>query len=205
LGLSPYRIMSPIRILIRARSPRSLENIRDLLASERAFSIVRDPAHADVTLFDLTEDGDGPLPLDALHGRILILLPATVSQSLLADALSSDASVLTDEASRDQVVQAVRSVASGLRVQPRLAASVSLSLPMHPPPSLVETSDVLTPREREILRLLGEGLPNHAIAGRLGLSDHTVKFHLKAVFAKLGARSRTEAVSLAVRKGMLLL
>jgi DNA-binding CsgD family transcriptional regulator len=63
----------------------------------------------------------------------------------------------------------------------------------------------LTDRERDVLRLLGEGLGNREIAAILGLSDHTVKFHLHSVFAKLGAESRTEAVSIAVRRGLLLL
>ena len=64
-----------------------------------------------------------------------------------------------------------------------------------------DSSDALTPRERDILRLLGDGLANHDIAATLGLSDHTVKFHLRSIFSKLGAHSRTEAVSVAVRRG----
>jgi DNA-binding NarL/FixJ family response regulator len=71
--------------------------------------------------------------------------------------------------------------------------------------SVTPETDQLTPREREILRLLAEGLPNREIASLLGLSDHTVKFHLRAVFTKLGAHSRTEAVSVAVRRGLLML
>ena len=63
----------------------------------------------------------------------------------------------------------------------------------------------LTPRERDVLNLLAEGLPNKAIAKRLGVSEHTVKFHLNAVLGKLGARSRTEAVTKAVRAGLLTL
>jgi DNA-binding NarL/FixJ family response regulator len=61
----------------------------------------------------------------------------------------------------------------------------------------------LTPRELEVLALLAEGLPNKSIARRLGISDHTVKFHVNAVLVKLGAQSRTEAAMRAARLGLL--
>jgi len=63
----------------------------------------------------------------------------------------------------------------------------------------------LTGREREVLELLAEGLPNKAIAARLGVSDQTVKFHVAAVSGKLGAVNRTDAVRRAVRKGLVTL
>lgn len=63
----------------------------------------------------------------------------------------------------------------------------------------------LTPRELEILACLGEGLSNKAAARRLGISAHTVKFHLEAVFAKLGATSRTDAVARGLRSGLIVL
>lgn len=66
-------------------------------------------------------------------------------------------------------------------------------------------SEALTPRESEVLQLLAEGMANKEIASRLGISDHTVKFHVNALMAKLGVQSRTEAVVRAARKGWLLL
>ena len=60
----------------------------------------------------------------------------------------------------------------------------------------------LTPRELEVLGHLADGLSNKAIAARLGISDETVKFHLSAIFGKLGASNRTDAVRLALRRGM---
>ena len=59
-----------------------------------------------------------------------------------------------------------------------------------------------TPRELEVLRLLAEGLPNKTIASRLGISEHTVKFHINSIMGKLGAQSRTEAVTRAARLGL---
>jgi DNA-binding NarL/FixJ family response regulator len=63
----------------------------------------------------------------------------------------------------------------------------------------------LTSREVQVLELLAEGLPNKAIAVRLGVSDQTVKFHVAAIFGKLGAANRTDAVRRAVRRGLITL
>ena len=61
----------------------------------------------------------------------------------------------------------------------------------------------LTPREIEVLELVAEGLSNKAVAGRLGISDQTVKFHLTSITGKLGAANRTDAVRRAVRRGLI--
>ena len=61
----------------------------------------------------------------------------------------------------------------------------------------------LTAREVEVLQLLAEGLPNKSIATRLGISDQTVKFHVASICGKLGAANRTQAVRLAVRRGLI--
>jgi DNA-binding NarL/FixJ family response regulator len=90
-----------------------------------------------------------------------------------------------------QLDAALRAVALGLRV----------SLPLSD--GLEDVRPSLTPREQEILACLGEGLSNKAVARRLGISAHTVKFHLEAVFAKLGASSRADAVARGLRGGLI--
>jgi DNA-binding NarL/FixJ family response regulator len=65
-----------------------------------------------------------------------------------------------------------------------------------------ESVEPLTPREIEVLELVAQGLPNKAIAARLGISDQTVKFHLASISGKLGAINRTDAVRRAVRRGL---
>lgn len=65
--------------------------------------------------------------------------------------------------------------------------------------------ETLTPREIEVLELLAEGLPNKAIAERLGISDQTVKFHIASIAGKLGAANRTDAVRRGVRRGLITL
>lgn len=66
-------------------------------------------------------------------------------------------------------------------------------------------AEPLTARETQVLELLAEGLPNKAIATRLGISDQTVKFHVASISAKLGATNRTDAVRLALRRGLVTL
>ena len=73
-------------------------------------------------------------------------------------------------------------------------------LPSDERPVVVET---LTPRELEVLELLADGLPNKRIAARLGMSPETVKFHVSQVCGKLGVANRTEAVRVAIRRGLL--
>ena len=67
------------------------------------------------------------------------------------------------------------------------------------------SDQILTPREIEVLRMIAEGLGNKEIASKLKISDHTVKFHISSIFAKLGASSRTEAVTIGIRKGLIML
>ena len=104
----------------------------------------------------------------------------------------------------DQLTAVVRAVAAGFTVLPQaLTTSVLMAngTPARDPaaPMLPES---LTPREREVLQRLADGLPNRAIAEALGISDHTVKFHLASIFGKLGAGTRTEAVRLGLRQGL---
>jgi two-component system nitrate/nitrite response regulator NarL len=81
------------------------------------------------------------------------------------------------------------------------ASFAALLLHVGEPPSGAPT--LLSPREQEVLALLSEGLSNRDLATRLGISHHTAKFHVNAILDKLGATTRTEAVVLAARSGLL--
>lgn len=96
-----------------------------------------------------------------------------------------------------QLDAALRAIAVGLRV----------SMPVGGDGFCAEEAarPLLTPRELEILTCLGEGMSNKGVARKLGISAHTVKFHLEAVFAKLDATSRAEAVAKGLRRGLILL
>ena len=103
--------------------------------------------------------------------------------------------LLQSNASCDQIVHAVKSVAAGLTVFDNALVPQSSS----DQPSLEE----LTPREIEVLRLLADGLGNKDIAAKLGISEHTIKFHIHSILGKLGAASRTEAVARGLRSGLI--
>ncbi|HTS87094.1 MAG TPA: response regulator transcription factor [Gemmatimonadales bacterium] len=193
--------MSTLHVLIRAQTPRAFDNNRTLLDGAPGVVVVSDGEARDVTLVDLTDGGPGPGLSPPGTGPVLYLVDGAATAGDFAKVRG--ASYVTDGVSREQLVAALRAVASGLTVREpsageRSSAPARLSAPVSADPALTE-------REREILRLLGEGLGNREMAQLLALSDHTVKFHLRSIFTKLGARSRTEAVSLAVRRGLLML
>ena len=112
-------------------------------------------------------------------------------------AMAADvAGVLPRAVSSCQLAAALRAAAAGLVV--RLPGTM-------PDPGFrsAEEAPPLTPREAEVLALIGEGLSNKAIARRLGISVHTVKFHLEALFQKIGAASRAEAAIKGLRRGII--
>jgi DNA-binding NarL/FixJ family response regulator len=114
--------------------------------------------------------------------------------------------VLPREASGAEIAAAIEATAAGLAVlHPNgLAALRSTAVAVaRVDPDLLHQP--LTPRETEILAMMAEGLGNKLIAARLRISSHTVKFHVAAIFAKLGAGSRTEAVTIGVRRGLILI
>jgi DNA-binding NarL/FixJ family response regulator len=106
--------------------------------------------------------------------------------------------VLPLPAAPEELRAAVRAVHAGLLVLHPEALAAPAAAAAKATPRLA-----LTSREREILELIADGARNRVIAARLGISRHTVKFHVASVLVKLGARSRTEAVALALRAGLL--
>ena len=104
------------------------------------------------------------------------------------------------EASR--IVAAAQAVAQGLLT---IEASLAGYLEMLPSNTKQAIAVPLTPREIDVLQLLAEGLTNRAIASRLGISEHTVKFHVNSILGKLDAQSRTEAVVSGTRLGLIAL
>ncbi len=117
----------------------------------------------------------------------------TLPVLVLSDAVQDNAiSVLPAAVRVPALDAAMRAVAAGLIVRAPVTAE-----------GFGPARALLTPRELEILGCLGDGQSNKAVARRLGISQHTVKFHLEAVFAKLGANSRAEAVAKGLRSGLL--
>lgn len=111
--------------------------------------------------------------------------------------------VLTGDAGPQQLALAVEAAASGLVVldpgEVRAERSSSTR------PVTLELSEPLTARERQVLQMLAGGLGNKEIASRLKISEHTAKFHVASILGKFGASSRTEAVAIGLRRGLILL
>ena len=114
------------------------------------------------------------------------------------------------EASAEELLAALNALHEGLFVSPPALIQQLVSNPALESQPLAGRLDdspggELTERESEVLGLLAQGLANKQIAARLGISEHTVKFHVSAIYSKLGASSRTEAVRLGVRQGRVVL
>jgi len=204
-------------VVVAASSPVLRAGLRALLAGESAIVV------ADVVSLE-----------DALAERIADIAPDVIVVALETgehDALPSPPSgaagaapplvVLSDDphslwaaaggrgdvraalprdATAAEIVAAVIAAAAGLVV---LHPSALDPLRAASPPARGDES--LTPREIEVLGMLAEGLANKTVAWRLGISEHTVKFHVASIFGKLGVSTRTEAVTTAIRRGLLLL
>lgn len=210
----------PVRIGIVAAYGSSRAELHALLADVEGFAIVVEAsgsaelsrllpsAPCDVVVFDFNRD-------DAVHVREVVA-GAFAALLVIDDAVSEFAWLAGEGApgwawlSRDadalQIAAAIRAVSSGLIV---LDPAVGPILRPHEGPASSQhgerRDDTLTAREREVLQWMAAGLPNKNIAARLNVSLHTVKFHVASILAKLGAGSRTEAVTIAARRGYILL
>jgi DNA-binding NarL/FixJ family response regulator len=150
--------------------------------------------------------------LDALVARryadlpraAVILTDDAVLPAVLAHAGLRGWACLGRETDADQLDLAVRAAEAGLVLLDLPLAANTLG---HPPgvPAAATASEPLTPRELQVLQLVAQGLPNKGIARQLGISENTAKFHVASLTGKLGASSRTEAVTLAARRGLILL
>jgi len=113
--------------------------------------------------------------------------PAVISLGNLDDAEA--AGLLPQDATADQIGAAIHALAVGLSVSARELRAEGLGAALEPTPQVL-----LTPRELEVLEALVQGLSNKAVARKLDISQHTVKFHVEGLFRKLGVRSRSQAV-----------
>jgi DNA-binding NarL/FixJ family response regulator len=162
-------------------------------------------ALADVVVCDL---GLGPPGADRLRevldeagGVPLVALVAGEAQAAEAAAAGARG-VLLRQSESSRLAAGLRAAAEGLTVLDPVFAAAALRPPPGAPARLPEA---LTPREHEVLQLLAQGLSNRSIGDRLGVSEHTAKFHVNAILGKLGAQTRTEAVVLAARLGLVAL
>lgn len=162
---------------------------------------------ADVLLIDLGWQATDSLDsMSQIVDRDLPVLALIADENDAASVLNTLNSfelygLLLNENDADLLMMALQTVSNGLLViDPALSSSL-----ISPMINSEPLEEALTARENEVLQLLAQGLTNKAIAHLLGITDHTVKFHVNAIMTKLGAQSRTEAVVRATRAGLIIL
>ncbi|HEU5475268.1 MAG TPA: response regulator transcription factor [Actinophytocola sp.] len=215
--------MNRIRIVVADDQDVVRAGFGALLATQADFAVVGTAADGlaavricterrpDVVLMDVrmpVMDGieaTGRIAAGAGAPRILMLTTFDLDEYVY-DALSAGASgFLLKDVTAERLFDAVRVVAAGEAllapvITKRLIAEFARQRPR--PGRAAVALDALTPRETDVLRLLAEGLSNPEIAGRLVVSEETVKTHVSRVLAKLGLRDRTQAVVAAYESGL---
>jgi DNA-binding NarL/FixJ family response regulator len=160
----------------------------------------------DVLLLDLEMPGlDGVEVMRRLHAdnaatRVIVFTVFDTDERIIEAVEAGAAGYLLKGAPRADVFAAVRTVAAGQSLLAPVAASAVLRRVRRPAES---TGPQLTPREQEVLQHLARGLGNKKIASALDISERTVKFHLSAIFEKLGATNRTDALTRAAQAGLI--
>jgi DNA-binding NarL/FixJ family response regulator len=207
--------MASLRILIVADDPLARAGLAMLLSEQPDFQVVGQVAGAtvregvletlpaDVLLWDLGWDSAAALEqlAESLESTPAVTVVLS-DESQAGEAWAAGArGFLARDVNGPGLRAALIAVSQGLVVFHPTAAASLLPSGDHLPGTV---PSALTPRELQVLQLLAEGLPNKGIAGRLEISDHTVKFHVNAIMGKLGAQSRTDAVMRATRAGLII-
>jgi len=211
-----------IRVFIVAASPLIRAGLHSMLADSRV-DIVGSAAdlesisgqlvdvEPDVVLVGAAADAQEEL-LNALEDAEVaqeypvMLLSEQPKTAWLSKALRAGVrAVLPPDVAAEQLRAALEAAAAGLVVIHPSELDTVLSAAIGPSAPLDELLEPLTRREREVLQMLAAGLANKEIAARLAISDHTVKFHVASILGKLGASTRTEAVSAGIRRGLVML
>lgn len=198
-----------LRVLVVAAYPAWRAGLVSLLASDRLLEPVATEG------VELGDAGSAPsaIVVDYSAGEpeeILSITEAFPQSALVmigADPATdgpglsgAPVAYLPSDVDAGTLTAAVRAAASGLIV---LDPTVAGATGVHTHTRTSESAETLTAREREVLLLVAEGLPNKAIARELGISEHTVKFHVSSLYAKLGVNNRAEAVSRGARYGLI--
>ncbi|HEX7736341.1 MAG TPA: response regulator transcription factor [Ktedonobacteraceae bacterium] len=194
------------RRLIEAES--DLEVVAEASSGEEAIEKVR-ILHPDIAIMDIAMPGLGgigatrAIKADSAETAVLVLSAYDDEPYLVALLEAGAAGFLLKNVNGHELVEAIRAVARGESVlEPALSERLLRRLSNRPAVP-TRPADVLSEREFDVLRLAARGLPNKEIARRLNLSIRTVHSHLANTFMKMHVGSRTEAVLLALRQGMI--
>jgi two-component system, NarL family, response regulator LiaR len=186
------------------RLQRGIEVVGEAASGEEAIQIASVLA-PDVILLDLVmPGGDGIVALRGLRdaapqARVLVLTSFADDAQIFAATAAGAAGYLLKDLDPGELAESIRAVHAG---RPALDPRVATRL-MRREPELPGGPNDLTARERDVLRLMVEGLGNKEIAQRLGIGDKTVKSHVSHVLGKLGVADRTQAAVMAIRSRLL--
>jgi DNA-binding NarL/FixJ family response regulator len=138
---------------------------------------------------------------------VLLLSNEPVSFQSMGSLAGRAWGFLSMDTTQEELAAAVHALALGLWVGDTTFTGGIGQAPLAPQEYSADgqDGDLLTPREKEVLQLLAQGLPNKQIAQRIGISENTVKYHISSVYSKLGASNRTEAVRLGAHRGIIVL
>ena len=202
------------RVVIAASSAVVRAGLESLLATVPMFQVVGslsidmavarlEDLEPDVVLLDVESISDESMSLVIQSGAARIIL--TDAENFAAINHPGVRAILPRDASSEEIIAALQAAATGLIALHADAFDFLLSrIRFGERPELAFSDPILTTREIEILRMIAEGLGNKEIASKLRISDHTVKFHISSIFAKLGAANRAEAVTLGIRQGLIM-
>jgi NarL family two-component system response regulator YdfI len=176
-----------------------------LAGSFGAVASLASSARTELDVIVIDSDSIRDLLREPTSGAAIVLLTDVRDARSIARLLRSGVrAILSRESGPDELLSAIYAACDGLvLLSTPIAESLAdvygdLSLEVED-----ELSEEITSRETEVLRMLAEGLVNKDIAARLGISEHTVKFHISSILDKLGASTRTEAVTLGIRRGLI--
>jgi DNA-binding NarL/FixJ family response regulator len=208
LIVSPYAAARAGLSALAGQEPSANIHVAGFVSGSADLPDALPSARSDVALAD-PASGEASSLVDSLarHGVGLALLSDDPGHwRVLAEAGLPGWALLPRDAEAAEIRATLRAVGEGLVVLGRAGALPPVSAATPRLPGVGEESgEALTPREREVLQLLADGLPNKVIANRLSVSLHTIKFHVASILAKLGASSRTEAVAVGARRGLVTL
>lgn len=197
---------APVLVALHTHDPLLRAGLASLFQAEKLVQLV-DDGSAQVSIWDLGADPAARLAALRNHDGAPVLAVVSEPAHVMLAMEAGARGVVLREQLQGGLYPALAAVRSGLTVLDAALASQLVpakteAMPAKEPMREARSRGELTARERQVVQLLAEGLSNKLIADRLGISDHTAKFHVNGVMMKLGASTRTEAVVEAVRRGV---
>ena len=210
--MSQAKRQQPIRVLIAEDHVIVRDGLAAIINQEDDMGVVAEAGNGteavelwkthqpDVVLMDLQMPGlCGVNAINEMrvadpNVRVIILTTFDGDEDIYRAMRAGAKAYLLKDVNRDELFQCIRAVHAGKYfLLPNVAAKLAGR----------QSVDELTPRELDVLRLLAEGKPNKLVAADLGIGEVTVKSHVRAIFTKLNVLSRTEAIAVASRSGLI--